>query len=382
MAIDPSTKYSGQVAADAAFPYGKARNESSSGARDGTPLEADLVNDIWGFQQALLDQAGATPTGTPDEVGASQYLDAINTIISNNNRDLRRQNFQSFELGEALKAVTYGDGGFVYVGDNGFIATSLNGKFFSKRTPAAMFAGTFRCVTFGNGLYVAAGSSAEIQTSSDGITWTQQSADGGFVSSFFGATYDSNTGLYILVGENGEIQTSSDGVTWAQQSLAAPAYAGDFKAVTSSGSLIVAVGTSGEIRTSTDGVTWIKRTPGASYSNDFEGVAHGDGVFVAVGWDTEIQTSSDGTTWSAQTPAGGYTGVFFDVVFFDEEFAACGTDCEIQFSRATSGVTWASHQGSADFLSTLGYTSFSGISGGNGVFVCAGTDRACTSMEI
>ncbi len=82
MALDPSTRYAGQIAADANYPYGKARNVAVSGDGSGTPLEADLVNDIFGFEQALLDAVGATPSGSPDQVGASQYLDAVNSLIT------------------------------------------------------------------------------------------------------------------------------------------------------------------------------------------------------------------------------------------------------------------------------------------------------------
>jgi hypothetical protein len=81
MAIIPSTDYAGQITTgDGGYPRGKAKNVSASGAGDGTPLEAGWVNDLWGFFQALLDRAGITPSGDPDEVGASDYLDAISQL--------------------------------------------------------------------------------------------------------------------------------------------------------------------------------------------------------------------------------------------------------------------------------------------------------------
>lgn len=82
MALEPQTQYPGQIdSGDPGYPLGKARNVSAAGAGDGTPWEKNLVNDLFGFQQALLDQAGASPSGSPDEVGASQYLEALRTII-------------------------------------------------------------------------------------------------------------------------------------------------------------------------------------------------------------------------------------------------------------------------------------------------------------
>jgi len=74
MAIDPSTEYSGQVDADADYPWGKARNRSAPGSTDGTPLEKLWLNDLFGFFQAILDADDATPSGTPDSGAYSQYL--------------------------------------------------------------------------------------------------------------------------------------------------------------------------------------------------------------------------------------------------------------------------------------------------------------------
>lgn len=81
MAIDPSAEYPGQVATgDAGYPLGKARNEISDGDGTGTPLEALWVMDLWGWQQDLLDRAGIAPSGDPDEVGASDYMDAFDAL--------------------------------------------------------------------------------------------------------------------------------------------------------------------------------------------------------------------------------------------------------------------------------------------------------------
>lgn len=82
MALVPKDKYPSQIdTSDPAYPHGKARNVGSPGDGTGTPWEEDLVNDVFGFQQALLDAASITPSGTPDKVGACQYLDALNVII-------------------------------------------------------------------------------------------------------------------------------------------------------------------------------------------------------------------------------------------------------------------------------------------------------------
>lgn len=83
MAINPEAQYPGKInPADANYPYGSARNITTPGDGTGTPWEANLVNDLLGFQQAMLNAASIVPTNSPEKVGASQYLDAINAIIS------------------------------------------------------------------------------------------------------------------------------------------------------------------------------------------------------------------------------------------------------------------------------------------------------------
>lgn len=81
MALIPKNKYPSQIdTTDAAYPQGKAQNVAVFGDGSGTPWEKDLVNDIFGFQQALLADQSITPSENPDRVGASQYLDAIKGV--------------------------------------------------------------------------------------------------------------------------------------------------------------------------------------------------------------------------------------------------------------------------------------------------------------
>ncbi len=82
MAIVASNLYSGRViTGDTGYPLGKAQDILNGEKGTGTPLRASWVNDQWGFLQALLDAASITPSGTPDQVGQSDYLDAVNKLI-------------------------------------------------------------------------------------------------------------------------------------------------------------------------------------------------------------------------------------------------------------------------------------------------------------
>lgn len=83
MALDLTTIYPAQTEGDDdGYPHGKARNATSPNDGTGFPLERRWLNDLFGFQQALLDAAGIEPSGSPDEVGASDYLDALRAIVA------------------------------------------------------------------------------------------------------------------------------------------------------------------------------------------------------------------------------------------------------------------------------------------------------------
>lgn len=89
MAIIPKTKYPGKtIGDDPNYPQGKARNRSTPYDADGFPFEEAWVNDLLGFQQALLDAAGITPSGDPDKVGASQYLGALGLVTKSDDGEL------------------------------------------------------------------------------------------------------------------------------------------------------------------------------------------------------------------------------------------------------------------------------------------------------
>ena len=70
------------TAADADYPYGSSKDETSPGAGDGTQYLKIRSDDILGMQQSLLDEAGITPSGDADTVPDSQYKESIRTIIN------------------------------------------------------------------------------------------------------------------------------------------------------------------------------------------------------------------------------------------------------------------------------------------------------------
>lgn len=85
MTIDLTVEYPLQVDdTDPDYPLGKPRNRTGPGDATGTPWEERLVQDIVGWKQALLDEAGVTASGEPDKVGASDVVDSILALIDSN----------------------------------------------------------------------------------------------------------------------------------------------------------------------------------------------------------------------------------------------------------------------------------------------------------
>lgn len=70
------------TAADSNYPYGSSKSETTSGAGDGTPYIKARADDIAGFQQAMLTEAGIVPSGSSDTALASQYLESLQVILN------------------------------------------------------------------------------------------------------------------------------------------------------------------------------------------------------------------------------------------------------------------------------------------------------------
>jgi hypothetical protein len=101
-----------------------------------------------------------------------------------------------------LYGVTYGNGLFVAVGEEGTILTSRDGVNWTPR--ASGTDNSLEGVTYGNGLFVAVGEEGTILTSRDGVNWTERIS--GTSNDLYGVTY--GNGLFVAVGEEGTILTS------------------------------------------------------------------------------------------------------------------------------------------------------------------------------
>lgn len=86
--------------ADGDYPQGSFKNDSIPGAEDGTPLDAVWGNDMVGFTDALLAEAGIVPSGNPDTVVASQRVDAINALILKSHWSVKLSNLTGIQAGD------------------------------------------------------------------------------------------------------------------------------------------------------------------------------------------------------------------------------------------------------------------------------------------
>lgn len=63
------------------FPDVVSLNSTGPGVNDGTPYLKTVIDDLWGFNQALLNAAFQFPDGSAEADGASQRLDALKKIL-------------------------------------------------------------------------------------------------------------------------------------------------------------------------------------------------------------------------------------------------------------------------------------------------------------
>lgn len=76
-----ATTYANAEAPSANYPGGSFKNKSAPSATDGTPLEKAWANDMLGFSEALLAEAGITPSEVPDTAVNSDRLNALKALF-------------------------------------------------------------------------------------------------------------------------------------------------------------------------------------------------------------------------------------------------------------------------------------------------------------
>lgn len=241
-------------------------------------------------------------------------------------------------VGATLQSVTFGDGRFIAVGDNGSVATSNDG--FNWESIESGTHETLLAVGYGGGRYVAVDDSGGIISSTDGIDWTYTNV--GQELSLLTTCYGG--GRHIVAGRQGVALTSIDSVTWetavsnTTESIVSVIYVENgFIAMTFSGAVLQ----------STDGAEWNEiAIIGDNRDAQGESITYGNGVYVAAlnpnPFQVNIFTSSDAINWTPRDIDSGFR--FNKVDFLNGRFVASGnTDLvsrKAGIATSEDGIVW------------------------------------------
>lgn len=230
MAIAPGTRYPAQTDVDPAYPRGKARNAGTFNDGSGTPLEKDWVNDLWGFLQSLLAAASLTPSGSPDQVGASQYVAAVQSIAALAASAATGVAFKAQALKGWSRISTTITGSSIggardpsralALISNGAASGTLRVRADGSPTAAGNVAASVKDIARdpGTDTYVAAVSSPNFayRSTNFGTSWaiaTTKPADGAFRVAW-------GDGVFIALRDNNNIYTSPTGDVWTLRATA------------------------------------------------------------------------------------------------------------------------------------------------------------------
>jgi len=337
MALNPAAAYPGQISTIdlVGYPYGRARNVLAIGDGTGTPLEQQWLSDLFGFEQALLAFAGITPSGTPDKVGASQYLDALKFLGDARSRAaLAKSLAMNWPERATIAALASTDGplGMAYAPDLGVgggglwvlqtsgtdVYSSEDGQQWTQR--AASLAGasfTNPWIAYGkidgvSGFLLSQNANPAIYyTSTDGIAWNTISTTA--VPAHPVSVWCDSLGLWVMAGDSGAVRTSPTAlantwtarttpVAWQVSSLGANRIVWNGTSV-----VILPIASPGghnKCLQSSDGITWTERSFGTNQL--WVGLAYSaaDGLWMAVSDGGAVVTSPDGITWTVGSGPG------------------------------------------------------------------------------
>jgi hypothetical protein len=259
---------------------------------------------------------------------------------------------------DALNAVVWQNGLFVAVGAGGTIVSSSDGQSWSPQASGITnwYGGGLQTIAYGNDQFVAGGivydssdhPTTAICTSPDGLNWTLRNA--GTSWTLTGLAY--GNGRFVGVGMEGIVLTSTNGVDWTSAGYVP---CRGFEGLAWVGNQFVAVGAAGTISTSVDGVSWTQRNSGGPWS--LFGVGYGDGLFVAVGESGVVLTPDESDVW---IQSGCQGGDWLEAVTDGAgRFVAVGLGSA---SVSSDGLSWGPRQRHGGV----------GVTWGNGLFVAVG----------
>jgi len=242
-------------------------------------------------------------------------------------------------------------------------------------------------VTYANGTFAAVTDQGNLLTSSNGLNWSSQAIDQGvwLVSITYG------NGIWMVVGDKGTILESTDLKTWVHASSATP---NKLNGVLYNGTIWVAVGDSGTIITSADAQSWVLQPAISGVTGFLHGISYvgdsdqgfGNGIWICGQNGVIIQGSptlpgSTNYTFNVAEnrgsvpPAELITTQNLEALIYPDlgltGLSLVGGGQGILFSSDVS-VGHPPGQSFASSPSTIPNVDFRGLAYGNGYFVAAG----------
>jgi hypothetical protein len=197
------------------------------------------------------------------------------------------------------------------------------------------------CVTYANGTFAAVTDQGNLLTSADGLTWSSQTIAAGtwLVSiAYGGKSVNFPNGVWVVVGDKGTILVSADLKTWASVTGVTP---NKLNGVLFADGLFVAVGEDATIITSPNGLSWTVQTAPVAVTGFLHGI-----TYVASGLSTQdgaafFISGADGVILMSDIPTAGTQE--YVVTLTNLSGSAAGAPFEA--TLAESNFTWGTYTG-------------------------------------
>jgi len=196
-----------------------------------------------------------------------------------------------------IKAIAYGDGVFVAVGEDKKMAYSQDGiTWTAVNNKAITF--NFEDITYGNGKFVAVGyyRGGKMAYSSDGVNWIEVKDSLFKKNSIYEIAY--GNGMFFVPADKG-MAYSQDGVNWTD--MKGKNYIGK---ITYGNGMFV-----GKTAYSQDGVNWTATKNLFGKDDYIINIVYGDGKFLAVS-SRKTAYSQDGINWTVSTNSIFIPGIY------------------------------------------------------------------------
>lgn len=240
--------------------------------------------------------------------------------------------------------IAYGNGTYVTVAEDGYVATSTDGVNWSMSDK--VLNKYLSAICYGNGLFLTVSSAGFRAVSVDGVTWTNRavsSSDNGYQSIVYG------NDRFVFGSYQGKLFMTTDGTKL--YSYKAPR-AENFTGIAYRNGEFIAVSKNGYqyYYTSSDGISWAQNEYDANNTTRPVRLVFGKDKFVAIDVNQKLFINSvDGRTWSTGIQVSTETGaeILWDNIRYDKGYFIAYGHIYAGSSHSTSyitasvdGITW------------------------------------------